>query len=100
MAASVGPYGAFLTGGSEYRGDYGVSASLLRRSITRGSRRWRTDDPISWPSRTLPTIIEEAEVLVGLLKAILGRKPGSRLRRADDAHTAAVNSDRRSRVGQ
>ena len=25
VAASVGPYGAFLADGSEYRGDYGLS---------------------------------------------------------------------------
>jgi homocysteine S-methyltransferase len=30
VAASVGPYGAVLADGSEYRGDYGVSAAALR----------------------------------------------------------------------
>ena len=30
VAASVGPYGAGLGDGSEYRGDYGVSADILR----------------------------------------------------------------------
>ena len=30
VAASVGPYGAFLADGSEYRGRYGVSAATLR----------------------------------------------------------------------
>lgn len=29
VAASVGPYGAFLTDGSEYRGDYGVQTEYL-----------------------------------------------------------------------
>ena len=31
MAASVGPYGAVLADGSEYRGDYGLSVDELRR---------------------------------------------------------------------
>ena len=31
VAASVGPYGAVLADGSEYRGDYGVSTAALRR---------------------------------------------------------------------
>ncbi len=30
VAASVGPYGAVLADGSEYRGDYGVSSAVLR----------------------------------------------------------------------
>ena len=30
VAASIGPYGAMLHDGSEYRGDYGVSAETLR----------------------------------------------------------------------
>ena len=30
IAGSVGPYGAFLADGSEYRGDYGISASELQ----------------------------------------------------------------------
>ncbi|MDT4960612.1 MAG: homocysteine S-methyltransferase [Pseudonocardiales bacterium] len=31
VAASVGPYGAMLADGSEYRGDYGLSVAQLRR---------------------------------------------------------------------
>ncbi len=30
IAASIGPYGAYLADGSEYRGDYGVSDEILR----------------------------------------------------------------------
>ncbi|HAA17173.1 MAG TPA: homocysteine S-methyltransferase, partial [Cytophagales bacterium] len=30
IAASVGPYGAYLADGSEYRGNYGVSDAQLR----------------------------------------------------------------------
>lgn len=30
VAASIGPYGAFLADGSEYRGDYGIGAEELR----------------------------------------------------------------------
>ena len=32
VAASIGPYGAYLANGAEYRGDYGVSKNKLRRS--------------------------------------------------------------------
>ena len=37
VAASVGPYGAFLADGSEYRGDYGLSAAEL---YDFHARRW------------------------------------------------------------
>lgn len=37
VAASVGPYGAYLADGSEYRGDYGISSGELRSFH---ERRW------------------------------------------------------------
>lgn len=38
VAAGVGPYGAYLADGSEYRGDYGISADALEAFHR---RRWR-----------------------------------------------------------
>lgn len=39
VAAGVGPYGAYLADGSEYRGDYGIDADALEAFHR---RRWRT----------------------------------------------------------
>lgn len=69
VAASVGPYGAFLADGSEYRGRYGVSASRLR-----GFHRPRLEllaeaGPDLIAVETIPDV-DEAEVLVALLEEI------------------------------
>ncbi len=58
VAAGVGPYGASLADGSEYRGDYGIGAEALE-SFHR--RRWRTlarsaADLIA--CETIPTLAE------------------------------------------
>ena len=54
VAASVGPYGAALADGSEYRGRYGVTAAWLRAfhrprlellAVCRSGSRCRGDDP-------------------------------------------------------
>ena len=66
-SASVGPYGAYLADGSEYRGDYGVSRSELadfhaeRLSLLVEAR------PDLLACETLP-ILEEAEAILGELK--------------------------------
>ena len=39
VAASVGPYGAYLADGSEYRGNYGVDEAELRQFHARPARR-------------------------------------------------------------
>jgi homocysteine S-methyltransferase len=71
VAASVGPYGAFLADGSEYRGDYDLDASGLacfhrrRLAILAGSGA----DLLA--CETLPSAIE-ARVLVELLAEIPG----------------------------
>ncbi|MFQ5690391.1 MAG: homocysteine S-methyltransferase [Gemmatimonadota bacterium] len=71
VAASVGPYGAFLADGSEYTGDYGIGAAELdafhreRWNILAGTEA----DLLACetlPSRT------EAEVLLGLLRETPG----------------------------
>ncbi len=66
VAASVGPYGAVLADGSEYRGRYGVSAQALRDF--HGPRLELLIDagPDLLAVETIPDAAE-AEVLVGLL---------------------------------
>ena len=66
VAGSVGPYGAMLADGSEYRGDYDVPAAALA-----AFHRPRIDALVEAGAdllafETIPTI-REAEVLVGLL---------------------------------
>ena len=66
VAGSVGPYGAMLADGSEYRGDYDVGDAALR-----DFHRPRIDALVEAGAdllafETIPTI-REAEVLVGLL---------------------------------
>lgn len=73
VAASVGPYGAFLTDGSEYRGDYGLSAAELR-----SFHRERLDllldaEPDLLALETLPCKVE-AQALLDLLR----ERPGAR----------------------
>jgi homocysteine S-methyltransferase len=69
----VGPYGAFLTDGSEYRGDYGLSAAELR-----SFHRERLDllldaEPDLLALETLPCKVE-AQALLDLLR----ERPGAR----------------------
>lgn len=67
IAASIGPYGAYLADGSEYRGGYSVTRGDLR---TFHESRWeilsksRSD---IFAIETIPSI-EEADVLLDLLK--------------------------------
>ncbi len=66
VAGSVGPYGAMLADGSEYRGDYDISAADLA-----AFHRPRIDALVAAGAdllafETIPTV-REAEVLVGLL---------------------------------
>ena len=66
VAASIGPYGAYLADGSEYTGDYGISAADLH---TFHERRWHVlaesrADLLA--CETIPSRLE-AEVLLGLL---------------------------------
>ncbi len=66
VAASIGPYGASLADGSEYRGRYGVTRSVLREF-----HRQRLDilietEPDILALETMPDI-EEVEILLDLL---------------------------------
>lgn len=66
VAASVGPYGAFLADGSEYTGRYGVSAARLRDFHGPRLELLAAAGPDLLAVETIPDL-EEAEVLVELL---------------------------------
>ncbi|MGA9277253.1 homocysteine S-methyltransferase [Ilumatobacter sp.] len=66
VAASVGPYGAVLADGSEYRGAYGLSASELREFHGPRLELLAAAEPDLFAVETIPDV-REAEVLVPLL---------------------------------
>ena len=66
VAASVGPYGAFLADGSEYTGRYGVSAARLRDFHGPRLELLAAAGPDLFAVETIPDA-DEAEVLVALL---------------------------------
>ena len=68
-AASVGPYGATLADGSEYRGRYGVSAATLRNFHAPRLELLASAAPDLLAVETIPDL-DEAEVLVRLLDAL------------------------------
>lgn len=66
VAASVGPYGAYLADGSEYRGDYGLSVAALKAFH---AERWgmlASSSAEILACETLPSL-DEAEALLQLL---------------------------------
>jgi len=69
VAASVGPYGAFLADGSEYVGRYGVSAAALREFHLPRLELLASAQPDLLAVETIPDV-DEAEVLVELLDEI------------------------------
>ena len=66
VAASVGPYGAFLADGSEYTGRYGVSSARLRDFHAPRLELLAAAGPDLLAVETIPDV-DEAEVLVSLL---------------------------------
>jgi len=66
VAASVGPYGAFLADGSEYRGRYDVSTTRLRDFHAPRLELLAAAEPDLMAVETIPDS-DEAEVLVPLL---------------------------------
>ncbi|MEO9322142.1 homocysteine S-methyltransferase [Nocardioides sp. C4-1] len=69
VAASVGPYGAVLADGSEYRGRYGVSTAALHDFHAPRLELLASAAPDVLAVETIPDL-EEAEVLVPLLDAL------------------------------
>ncbi|GGB41827.1 homocysteine S-methyltransferase [Flexivirga endophytica] len=66
VAASIGPYGAVLADGSEYRGRYGVSAAELRDFHGPRLELLAAAGPDLFAVETIPDV-DEAVVLVDLL---------------------------------
>ena len=66
VAASVGPYGAFLADGSEYTGQYGVSRQTLYDFHRPRLAQLVAAEPDILAIETIPCL-EEAEVLLALL---------------------------------
>lgn len=69
VAASVGPYGAFLADGSEYRGRYGVPQARLRDFHAARLEVLAEAGPDLLAVETIPDA-DEAEMLVPLLDAL------------------------------
>ena len=67
IAASIGPYGAYLANGSEYRGDYGVSDEVLKEFHE--ERLYLLDETNAdfFACETIPSF-QEAKVLATILK--------------------------------
>jgi homocysteine S-methyltransferase len=72
VAASVGPYGAVLADGSEYRGDYGVSDTALRSFHLLRAEVLASAGADLLAIETVPSE-QEATVLLGLLSELPSR---------------------------
>ncbi|HET7173849.1 MAG TPA: homocysteine S-methyltransferase [Nocardioidaceae bacterium] len=66
VAASIGPYGAALADGSEYRGDYGLDVAELRRWHRRRFDVLAESDADVLALETIPCLAE-VEALLGLV---------------------------------
>lgn len=71
VAASIGPYGAFLADGSEYRGRYGLSVAALRDFHRPRMAVLLEAGPDLLAMETIPEI-EEGEALAGLVDELGG----------------------------
>ena len=67
VAASIGPYGASLADGSEYKGNYGVTKSLLKDFHSRRLELLISTSPDYLALETMPDTFE-VEILLELLK--------------------------------
>jgi homocysteine S-methyltransferase len=87
IAGSVGPYGAMLADGSEYRGDYDPGETALRDLHAPRMEALLEAGADLLALETVPTV-REAAVLVGLLDE-LGATGWLSYQCRDDGHTAA-----------
>ena len=74
VAASVGPYGAFLADGSEYLGDYGIGPAALARFHADRLRLLAAAGADLLACETIPSFVE-AGVLAGLVAALPNAPP-------------------------
>lgn len=72
VAASIGPYGAYLADGSEYRGRYGLGVAALRDFHQERMAALLGAGPDLLAIETIPDL-DEGVVLVGLLAELGGR---------------------------
>ena len=72
VAASIGPYGAYLADGSEYRGGYGLSVAALRDFHRERMAALLAAGSDLLAVETIPEL-EEGEALLGLLDELGGR---------------------------
>lgn len=87
VAASVGPYGAALADGSEYRGHYGVGPATLRAFHERRLHELWAAGPDLLAIETIPSL-PEAIVLADLVAALPGARAWIAFQCRDGAHTA------------
>lgn len=87
VAASVGPYGAFLADGSEYRGDYGADRSVLHDFHGERFALFAGTEADLIACETIPSGLE-VEVLVELFEATPGAQGWISLQCRDPKHLA------------
>ena len=85
VAAGIGPYGAFLADGSEYRGDYGVGPGELADFHRRRLRLLAGSPADVLACETLPSL-EEARVLAALLGDLNGKPAWFSFTCRDEGH--------------
>lgn len=87
VAASVGPYGAYLADGSEYRGDYGLSARALVEFHRRRFELLATAGADVLACETIPSL-DEGLALARLLRETPTARGWITFSCADDRHLA------------
>lgn len=88
VAASVGPYGAILHDGSEYRGDYGVSHQRLVDFHAERLEVLLCESPDLLAIETIPDV-DEVEALVDALAQYPDAEAWLTMSCSDGAHTCA-----------
>lgn len=85
VAASVGPYGAYLADGSEYRGNYGLSETQLMDFHRPRMKALIDAHPDILACETIPSLME-AQALVGLLEEFQSIEAWISFSCRDEAH--------------
>lgn len=87
IAASVGPYGAYLADGSEYRGNYGLSETQLMDFHRSRMRALIEAGPDLLACETIPSLVE-AQALVNLLEEFQSIEAWISFSCRDEAHVS------------
>ncbi|MBE0497377.1 MAG: homocysteine S-methyltransferase [Campylobacterales bacterium] len=91
VAASIGPYGAYLADGSEYRGDYGVSDETLLHFHRERMRLLVEAEPDVLAIETIPCL-QEAKAVVKVLEVFPHMNAWVSFSAKDGAHTCSGES--------